>query len=509
MSGNKQIAKNTIFLYFRLLFVMGVSLYASRVILQILGASDYGLYNVVGGIVAMLSFLNGAASAATSRYLTFNLGRNDKKGYQQTFSAAFFIHLGIAFVIFIFAETIGLWFLQNKLVIEESRMDAALWVFHLSVLTCFITFTQVPYNASLIAHEKMDIYAYVGIAEAVMKLLILYLLELSYYDKLKTYAFLVLAVSVSIAIFYRIYCSRKYAECKITLVKNKTLYKDLLKYTGWDTFGNLTGIAQTQGINIVLNLFLSTTVNAARGIAYQVDAAITNFITNFLTAVNPQITKSYAVGEYNRMVSLVFNSSKFSFLLFSCLAVPIMFCSDYILHIWLVNPPLYTVPFLQLVLANHFVSVMTQPLIIANHATKNVKNLNLISGTISVMKLPVAYILLFLGFNPIWVFVAIIPISFICLNVNIYLFKQRVELSVKDFYLNVIYSNIKMVIIPLLVCCGIALCIESSFARLVCITIVYNLLLLTILYKYGIDNKLKDKVRVIISKYKNSLYGKV
>lgn len=507
MSGNKQIAKNTVFLYFRLLFVMGVSLYTSRVVLQILGVSDYGLYNVVGGVVAMLSFLNGAASSATSRYLTFNLGLNDKKGYQQTFSAAFFIHLGIAVVIFIFAETIGLWFLQNKLLIAEDRMDAALWVYQLSVLTCFVTFTQVPYNASLIAHEKMNVYAYVGIVEAIMKLLILYFLELSEYDKLKTYALLVFIISVIIALFYRFYCLKKYSECRITIVKDRTLYKELLRYSGWDTFGNLIGISQIQGINIILNLFFSTTINAARGIAYQVDAAITNFITNFLTAVNPQITKSYAKEEYNRMVSLVFNSAKFSVLLFSCLAIPVMFCTDYILRLWLISPPPYTVPFLQLVLANHFVSIMTQPFIIANHATKNVKRLNLISGSISMLKLPIAYILLYCGLDPVWVFIAIIPVSFVCLNVNIYLFKQKVYFSMGSFYNKIVLQNIKMISAPVLVCVALAQIMEETFLEVICITLIYNFLLILIVYKYGLNDKYKEKIYAVLNKYKNKLYG--
>lgn len=508
MTGNKQIATNTIFLYFRLLFVMGVSLYTSRVILNILGASDYGLYNVVGGVVAMLSFLNGSASAATSRFLTFSLGKNDLNRYKQIFSVSFIIHLCIAFLIFIVAETVGLWFLNNKLVIETDRMDAALWVYHLSVLTCFVTFTQVPYNASIIAHEKMDIYAYVGILEALMKLLILYFLEISSYDKLKTYAVLVLLVSVLIAFFYRFYCRRKFKECRIIIVRDKSLYKDLLSYTGWDSFGNLTGIAQTQGINVVLNLFLSTTVNAARGIAYQVDAAITNFITNFLTAVNPQITKSYAIGEYARMTSLVYNSAKYSFLLFSCFAVPVIFCADYILKLWLVVPPLYTVIFLQLVLGNHFISIMTQPFIIANHATKNVKNLNVISGSVSMLKLPIAYILLYFNLDPIWVFISIIPISFICLNINMFLFKQRVFISIKDFYCKVIFHNLKIIIVPLLLCVIINLIIENQILRLVCIFMSYNILLLWIVYKYELSIEMKNKILLQLKNYKNKLYGK-
>ena len=261
LSSNKTIAKNTVYLYFRMLFVMAVSIYSSRIVLNVLGAGDYGLYNVVGGVVTMLSFLNAAAGSATSRYLAFYLGKNDLNNYQQSFSAAFFIHLGIAVVILIFAETFGLWFLFNKMTIDPNRMEAAVWVFQLSVLSCFITFTQVPYNASIIAHERMSVYSYIGILEAVLKLFVLYMLSISPYDKLKTWSFLLFSLSLLIALIYRFYCKFKFKECTLCWVKDKKLFRELFNYSGWNTLGSITGIAQTQGINVVLNMFFSTIVS--------------------------------------------------------------------------------------------------------------------------------------------------------------------------------------------------------------------------------------------------------
>ena len=401
MTGNKEIAKNTVFLYIRMLFIMAVSLYSSRVVLNILGASDYGLYNVVGGVVAMLSFINGAASSGTSRFLTFYLGKEDNYNYQQVFSAAFYIHLGIAFIIFILGETAGLWFVNNKLIIEPGREEAALFVYHLSLITCFVTFTQVPYNASLIAHEKMDIYAYIGIVEAVLKLGILLVLKQSHYDKLKTYAILLLTISILIALFYRFYCHHLYKECRLVRVKNKKTVKNLIVYSSWDMYGNLSSIAQTQGINIVINMFLATVVNAARGIAYQVDAAVNNFISNFLTAVNPQIVKQYAAGNKEGSKSLLLSSTKYSFYLMLALSLPICLTAEPLLHLWLGTVPEYATIFLQLAIITSLFQVFDTSFYTALYAKGRIRENALISPVIGFLVLPVSYIFFRTGSSPV------------------------------------------------------------------------------------------------------------
>lgn len=494
MSDNKRIAKNTVFLYFRMLFVMGVSIFSSRIVLNVLGESDYGLYNVVGGFVAMLAFLNGAASGATSRFLTFYLGKKDYYNYQQSFSAAFYIHVGLAILIVLLAESVGLWFLHNKMVIDPERMEAALWVFHLSVLSCFVTFTQVPYNATIIANEHMGIYAYVGIAEALLKLFVLYMLSVSSFDKLVTYAFLLFLVSIAIAMFYRLYCICHFKECRIVMVKNKRLYKELLKYSGWDTLGSITGIAQTQGINVVLNLFFGTVVNAARGVAYQVDAAVNNFIANFLTALNPQVVKSYAQKDFRRMVNLIFFGGKYSFLMFSCLAVPLIIEAPYVLKLWLVSPPDYSVPFLRLVLLNHFISVTIQMLIIGVHATGDVRRLNMYAGMINILKLPFAYLILKLGYDAIWVFVSIIPMTFFCLLADIYVLRCNIQFPSVKYINHVLVKNTFIIFVPTIMAIYISNMMEEGFVRLITLTMCFVLSLTLFVYLFGLTNKEKQIV---------------
>lgn len=474
VSENRRIAKNTVALYFRMLFVMAVAFFSTRIVLKVLGAEDYGLYNVVGGFVLMLSFLNGAASGATSRYLSFYLGRNELERYQQAFSAAFQTHLGLAVLIALVAETVGVWFLLNKLTIAPNRIDTALWVFHLSVLSCFVTFTQVPYNASIISHERMDVYAYVGVAEALMKLGVLWLLAASPFDKLKSYAFLLFAVSTSIAFFYRWYCRRNFpTECTISRVSDKAMFHKLINYAGWDTLGSITGIAQTQGINVLLNLFFTTVVNAARGIAYQVDAAVTVFITNFLTAINPQVVKAYARNDIERMDKLILFSGKYAFLLFSCMAVPIIIETPFVLHFWLGSPPEHTIAFLRLVLLNHFISTLCVVINTGVHATGDVRRLNIYAGTISIMKLPVGYILLRFGLAPEWVFIGILPLSLVCLLADIKVLCWNVPFSGRRFLRTTLFKNLMLIALPCAAAYLVSCAFAESLSRVVAVTLTY------------------------------------
>ena len=493
-SSNKKIAKNTVYLYFRMLFVMAVSIYSSRIVLNVLGAGDYGLYNVVGGVVAMLSFLNGAAGSATSRYLAFYLGKNDLNNYQQSFSAAFFIHLGIAVVILIFAETFGLWFLFNKMIIDPERMEAAVWVFQLSVLSCFITFTQVPYNASIIAHERMSVYSYIGILEAVLKLFVLYMLSISPYDKLKTWSFLLFLLSLLIALIYRFYCKIKFKECTLCWVKDKKLFRELFNYSGWNTLGSITGIAQTQGINVVLNMFFSTIVNAARGVAYQVDAAVMSFISNFLTAVTPQVVKAYASKNIDRMCKLLLIAGKYALLLFSCMAIPLILEASYVLELWLKNPPEYSVVFLQLVLANHFISLLNQIINIGVHATGDVKRLNIYAGTISILKLPLAYVILLFGCGPVWVFVSIIPMTLICLFADIRFLKMNIRFDHKEFLSTVFVKDGLLILLPLMLSLLVVYRLDEGFFRLVIVILTYCISLFVIVYTFGLSKSERLKV---------------
>lgn len=369
MSDNKRIAKNTAFLYLRQLIIMVVSIYTSRVILDVLGASDYGIYNVVGGIVTMMSFLNGALGASSSRFLTYELGRGDQDKLNRTFSASLNLHICVALIVLILGETLGLWFFYEKLIIPADRIVAAFWVYQFSIITTMISFTQVPYNASLIAHENMSIYAYVGLYEAISKLVIVYLLLASPIDKLIFYGMLLMLNSIGIQLFYRFYTTKRYKECRFRIVKEKPLYKTLLSYSGWDLFGGVAVICQGQGINILLNLFFGPVVNAARAIAVQVQNAVSMFVNNFLTAVRPQVVKNFAEDNTDEMYRLTFNAAKFAYLLMLALVLPVCFEIDFILHLWLgKNMPSDTPIFAVLVLCTYLMETYHQASLMSYHA---------------------------------------------------------------------------------------------------------------------------------------------
>jgi len=495
-SENKRIAKNTGFLYLRMLFVMGVSLFTSRVVFQALGVDDYGLYNVIGGIVVMLGFLNGCASGATSRFLTFALGsKADSKehyDYRKVFSVAFFIHLAIAFLIVVLAETIGLWYFNNKLVIPDGRYEAAMWVYQLSIVNILVSFTQVPYNASIIAHERMNIYAFVGIYEVVLKLFIAYVLSHASVDKLILYAWLIFAVTLSVSIYYRYYCVKQFGyKCKIHKVYDRELYKRLLSYSGWDLLGNFGATARSQGVNLILNLFFGPAVNAARGIAYQVEAALYSFINNFLQAVRPVIIKHYAASEYDRTNNLLYMTGKFSFLLFSCFAIPFSIESDYILKIWLVNPPAYASVFLRIVLLIGLVTTINNILQIGAHASGDVKQLNIYGGSKVFVEIPLIYFVLRMGASPEWAFIIMLIGTTLINTANLYVVhKNFPKFSVIGFLKDVIIRDILIVFLP--TCCAYLIHIilfEHGIVRVILVPVVYVIVLAPFAIIYGMSKK--------------------
>lgn len=307
---NKRIAKNAIMLYLRMFLTMIVGLYTSRIVLTTLGVEDYGVYGVVGGIVSMLSFLNASMSGATSRFLTFELGRGDRQRLSDTFSTALIFHVLIAIIVFIIAETVGLWFFYNKLVIPENRIDAAFWVYQLSILSSMFTITQVPYNSCIIAHEKMDVYAYVEMLNVTLKLGIVYLLMVGNFDKLILYAVLVFLVSFIIMFIYRIYCLYMFEECKFHFIVKKAYMSPFLTFSGWDLYGNLSYTVRIQGANFVLNMFYGVVLNAANGIASTVQGILMGFSSNIIMAFKPAIIKKYAVGCFDEMNTLMCFATK-------------------------------------------------------------------------------------------------------------------------------------------------------------------------------------------------------
>lgn len=501
MSDNKRIARNTMFLYFRMMLVMLVNLYTSRIVLQYLGIEDYGIYNVVGGIVTMFTFLNGSLGTATSRYITFELGRKNLTRLNQVFNVAFIIHLCIALLIIILSETIGLWFFYEKMTIPENRFNAALWVYQISILTCFFSLTQVPYNATIIAHENMKIYAWVGIGEVIGKLIIVYLLLISPIDKLVFYALLLCLLQVSIMWFYRVYCNKKFKESKLKIYRNKALYREMFGYAGSDLIGNMSVLAQGQGLNILLNMFFGPVVNAARGIAYQVQGAVTQFSNNFMTAVKPQIIKLYAEGKVNDMMELVQKSSCFSFYLMWIITFPIFLESDYILTLWLGKYPEHTVSFLRLILVLCLIQTLKTPRTTVFHATGHIKLTNIIVGTILCAAFPLAYILLKLGYSPESVFWASNLTMIISEFAGIIILKRYINFSARKYLKEV---HIKCLIVAVVSFIVPALTyrhfMEQSFVRLLFTLLLTTLFSLMTIWLIGIDKGDKNKLSSIIKK---------
>ena len=398
--SNKRIAKNTVLLYFRMLLTMGVSLYTSRIVLNTLGVEDFGIYNVVGGVVMMFSFMNSAMSSATQRFLAIELGKKDDEQLKKVFSMSITIHAIIALIILVFAETLGLWFLNAKLVIPIDRMDAANWVYQASILAFMLTVMGVPYNAIIIANERMSVYAYVSIVEVVLKLFIVFALVWIGYDKLKLYAIFILCVTIIIWIIYNIYCKRNFPETRYRFFWDKSLYKTMMHYAGWNLFGNLAHVTIGQGLNILLNLFFGPVVNSARGIAYQVNTAVSGFVINFQMAMNPQIFKSYAANDLKYMHQLIFQGAKYSFFLLFFLALPLLIDTETILKWWLKIVPEYTVLFCRLVLINTLIDCISGPLMTAAQATGRIKKYQTAVGGLLLLILPISYLFLKNEFPP-------------------------------------------------------------------------------------------------------------
>lgn len=371
-SNNKTIAKNTMFMYFRMFFTMCVSLYTSRVVLATLGFSDYGLYNVIGGIIAMFGFINGAMSNTTSRYITYYLGAGDEHQLTKVFSIAFFIHCCIATLILILGETVGLWFLYNKMVIPEGRMIAALWLYHFSVVSTVLMIIAVPFSSDIIAHEKMSIYAYVSVVETLLRLMVVISLTWVTYDRLIYYALALFLIQVFDILFYYFYCKVHFPESNIHRVYDKSLFKEMSGFTGWSLFGNISYIFFSQGINILLNMYCGTVVNAARGIAVQVESVLMQFTSNVQTAINPQIIKSYSNNEMDRMIVLMYASSRYCYYLILLLSLPVFIGVNYILSLWLGNYPDHTANFIRILLLIILIEVLINPLYIGNLATGRV-----------------------------------------------------------------------------------------------------------------------------------------
>ena len=507
-TDNKRIFKNTLFLYFRMFLVMGVSILTAGVTLRVLGEVDYGLYAVLGGIVAMFSFLNGSIGGAASRHITYELGKGDYGAVNRIFNVSLVVFVALAIIIVLLSETVGLWFFCNKMTIPPERMNASFWVFQLSIINVPLMLTQVPYSAVLIAHENMKIYAYVSIADAFARLGIIGLLVVSPFDKLVSLSLLGFGWSLVTLVFYRIYCIRKYSETRLCFCKDKRLYKGMLTYAGSDLIGNLSVLAQGQGFNLLLNVFLGPAVNAARGIAYSLQGMTTQFSGNFMTAVAPQIIKSFAQGDREGMWQLVKRSSCFSFYLVFMLALPACLEGDYVLTLWLGKYPDHTLNFFYLVMIACLLQTLKTPLVKVVHANGKLLWANLIGGSVLCLAFPVGYLFLRIGLPPesiFWATIGSMAIGNVC---DWFICRHYVPFSISD-YVKAVYgrSVVVLALSPILPYFLVVHNCEPSFVRMIITGLVSVLSVGIVALYFGMPRHDRARLLEVAQNRWNNIWG--
>ena len=503
-SNNKTIAKNTMALYFRMGITMLVGLFTSRVILQVLGVTDMGISATVGGVVAFAGFLNSALSNGTSRFLTVALGKGDTEDLKSTFSTCFWVHLGLSLIILFLIETIGLWFLYNKLIIPAERLDAAVWVFHLSAISMVVGMTQVPYGACLIAHERMDMYAYTSLVDVFLKLVIVYALTLFNVDKLKLYSTLFFFTSMGMLLFYRWFCASRFEECRIYLKFDKRIFKPILVFSGWQLFANIAISLNSNGILMLLNMFFSPAIVAARAISLQVNNYATQFMANFRTAANPQIIKKYAGGDYDGSKHLLLESTKYCYYMMLMLSLPIFLLSYQLLYVWLGQVPEYCDIFLKLVVIQSLFQIFDTGLYTALYANGNIKWNALTSPTIGLCCFPIVYALFKMGCSPValsWVFIVFYAIlgcvqkPLILIKICGYKFRDFIPM-----YWSCLKVTILASVIPFISDYWIRTQTENQYIIFFSVAIISVLSVCASSWFFGIDTPMREKVLQLAKK---------
>lgn len=383
-----------------MLFMMAIGLFTSRVILNALGISDMGLMSVAGSVITMFTFLNATLTSGTQRFISYAIGENNAQRLRAVFKSAMTLHLLLAIIIFFLGETLGLWYVYNKLNVEPGRFQAAMWCYQLSIISTVVGMVQLPFNSALIAHEKMNIYAYMTIFDAVFKLLAAYLIQIVCFDRLIFYSILIFAAELLSTFLYNLYCRKHFKECSFSFEYDKGIFRNMLSFSGWNTLGCLAAMGQGTGVNLIINSFCGTVVNGARGIAFQANGWVTRFVENFMVALNPQIIKSYASGDIQRMSSLVINGARFGCYLFLLLGIPLFVEIEFVLKLWLGQCPEHTVAFMRIVMIETLFKTMGTPTVTAMHATGQMKLLNITVGSILLLIVPVSYVCFRLGLSP-------------------------------------------------------------------------------------------------------------
>lgn len=502
-----RLAKNTVLLYFRMFLMMCINLYTSRIVLHTLGVEDYGIYNVVGGVVVMLEFINDSMTSSTQRFLSFELGTGNKQKLREVFSTSINIHLIISLIIVLLGETIGLWFLHEKMVIPPERMVAAEWCFQLSIFTSVLNVLSYPYISAIIAHEKMSSFAYIAILDAVLKLLLVYLLLVFDYDRLIFYAILYAAEKLLVRMVYNIYCVRNFDECKYRWIFRKDLFKEMASFAGWKMWGELALVFYTQGLDILLNVFFGPVVNAARAAAAYAQTAVGSFASNFQTAINPQIMKTYASEQLKETHQLIYRGSRLTFCLLLTICLPLIVETPAVLGIWLKEVPEGSVTFLRLLLVILMIRQSTSVLVTTVAATGNIKKYEITMGILMLSILPIAYMVLKMGGNPSSVFVVYLIIAIIGYFVSLYIILPLIELSLTDYIKYSIKRCVLVMILSLILPILIKFVIDASLLLSIVNIILTVICTCVISFVFGLEmserHAVMDKAKVIFAKMKD------
>jgi len=494
-SSTARIAKNTLALYARQILTILVSLFTVRVMLENLGIENYGIYNVVAGIVALFTFLNGAMTQSTQRFLNFALGQNDTKLARNVYSVSFIIFFMIALLVVILSQTVGLWFFYTWLNIPSERQAAALISYQFIIATAVISILQIPYRATIIAHEKMSFFAVLSIIEALLRLGIVFLLPIILFDKLVVYAFLVCITGIIILLIHKAYCNRVFATARFQYSASKELLRQLLGFSGWNVFARLANVISIQGTNLLVNIFYGVALNAAMGIASQVNTAIYQFVSGFQTAFNPQIVKLYSAKEYDYFIQLVFRTSKLSFYLLLFFVLPLYINAEFVLQIWLNNVPDYVIIFTQLILISSLIGAIDGPLWMSIHATGKIKKHELIGSCFIIVHLPLALVFLWTGFSPVWILITRTSLGALMLVWRIFFLEGKIEFPVKSFYCRVILPAIAVAGISAFIAIFMQNLFTDAWNRFIVSCVISTLSIGCFMYLIGLTRQEKTSLR--------------
>lgn len=476
--------------------MMFIGLYTSRVVLDKLGAIDFGIYNVVGGFVTMFAVISGAMTTATQRFLSFEIGKGTDGNVKSIFSTMLMIHIGLALIILLLGETVGIWFINAHMNFPVERYDAANWVFQFSLLMFILNVINVPYNGALIAYERMSAFAYFSIIDAVFKLAVCYIIVITPYDRLIVYAILMTLIQIVLLLAYFLYCRSHFSECRFIGRFDRQYGREVTSFVGWNLIGSLAGIAKEQGVNVVLNIFFGPAVNAARGVAYQVLSKLNGFVTNFQMAMNPQIIKNYAAGEREAMYRLVFRGAKLSYFLLLTLSLPIIIEAPLVLGVWLKDVPDYTVIFLRLAIITALLNTLSNPLIVSMHASGIVRDYQIVVGGLSLITLPIVYAgFHFVHLEPYYAMVIAFAVEFLCHIARLYMLVRSIRFPMwrflKEVTIRVYVVTLLAFVLPIFAYEGIGI----ADVRFFIVSFLSVLSTIMLGYYIGFNKEEREKLR--------------